>query len=174
MKRNLIIAIVTGALVLLASCSAAKENAAPSPTTNTVAASSTDPDVEQELIKLDKEWSDVYKKADPRNQAILERVLANEYVYVEHDGRITNKEQDMAFVKTMGPASESEPANSDYKVRVYGDTAVMTHQSVDTRKEADGKEHRTRTFALHVFVKRDGRWQIVAAQRTRLPEQEPK
>jgi len=174
MKRNLIIAVATGALALLSSCRAAKENAAPSPTTNAVASASPDANVEQELIKLDKEWSDVYKKSDPKNQEILERVLADEYVYVEHDGRITNKEQDIAFLKNLGPANESEPTNSDYRVRVYGDTAVMTHQSVDTRKEADGKEHRTRTFALHVFVKRDGRWQIAAAQRTRLPDQQPK
>ncbi len=171
MKRSLIIAVVTGAAALLSSCATARENAAPSPTASAVAAASPDANVEQELIRLDKEWSNVYSKSDPGNQAALERILADEYIYVEHDGRITNKEQDIAFLKTLGPTTESEAINDDFRVRVYGDTAVMTHRSVDTRKS---DKRSTTTFAMHVFVKRDGRWQIVAAQRTRIPEQRPK
>lgn len=172
MKWSLIPAVMAGAAALLSSCSVAKETIAPAPMAGAVSAANPG-DVEQELIKLDQEWSNVYSKSDPGNQAVLERILADEYMYVEHDGRITDKEQDLAFLKTLGPATESVATNTDYRVRVYGDTAVMTHRSVDTRK-AGGNDQRTQTMALHVFVKRDGRWQLVAAQRTLLPQQQPR
>lgn len=162
MTRSLATVIVAGAAACLGSC-----GGRPEPTPPPIAAEPAG-DVVRELVALDEEWSKVYSKSDPGNEAILERILADEYMYVEHDGRITNKAQDIAFLKTLGPATESDAANTDYRVHVYGDTAVLTHHSVDTRK-AGGQDHRTHTLALHVFVKRDRRWQLVAAQRTLIP-----
>ena len=162
MTRNLATVLAAAAAAFLGSC-----GGPPEPTAPAIAAEPAG-DVVQELVALDEEWSKVYSKSNPGNRAILERILADEYMYVEHDGRITNKAQDIAFLETLGPATESEATNTDYRVHVYGDTAVLTHHSVDTRK-AGGRDHRTHTLALHVFVKRDRRWQLVAAQRTLIP-----
>lgn len=47
----------------------------------------------------------------------------------------------------------------------FGDTAVMTHRTTITGKR-DGKDFTEMRRSMHVWVKRDGRWQVVATQAT--------
>jgi len=59
------------------------------------------------------------------------------------------------------------------RVRVYGETAVVTGLSVSADRWA-GREFAERKLRyILVFVRRDGRWQIVAEQRTGAPAQGP-
>jgi ketosteroid isomerase-like protein len=56
----------------------------------------------------------------------------------------------------------------DLRVRVYGDTAVVTGRSTPRGRDARGQEMHGRYRFLRVWVKRDGRWQVVAFQGTRI------
>ena len=70
------------------------------------------------------------------------------------------KAQDLARVKNSSTASPS--VLSDMKVHVYGDTAVVTGVNT-TNWTADGKQVVGPIRFTDVFVKREGRWQVVAS-----------
>jgi hypothetical protein len=57
----------------------------------------------------------------------------------------------------------------DITVRLYGTTAVVRGRTVADGM-FEGKPVSARIRFTDVFVKRDGRWQAVASQATKLPE----
>ena len=65
--------------------------------------------------------------------------------------------------KARGTAFETVTRNEDTKVVALGDTAIANYRFVVMFK-APNLEQRRRYRATNVWVKRDGRWQIVAAQ----------
>jgi ketosteroid isomerase-like protein len=80
-----------------------------------------------------------------------------------------NKTQFIADLKS-GTLKMESTKNDDMKVQVYGDTAIVTYRSTDKGKYKDfdisGQYRWT-----DVFVKRNGRWQIVSTQGTRIMTQ---
>ena len=58
----------------------------------------------------------------------------------------------------------------DLAVRIYGETAVVTGRSTPKGRNAKGEPIRGQYRFLRVWVKRDGRWQAVAFQGTRIAE----
>ena len=112
---------------------------------------------EQEITRLEREWSAACKA---RNKAFLEQLYATEYLLTDHDGRTYTKEQDIARIMAAD-MSRVTFALEDLRVRVYGAVAIVT--GLNTVTEA-GK---TRGYRItDAFVRRDGRWQIVATQST--------
>lgn len=65
-------------------------------------------------------------------------------------------------VPSGGPQFEVLTANEDLKVVAHGDTAVANYRFVVTIKSQSGEIQR-RYRTTNVWMKRDGRWQIVAA-----------
>jgi ketosteroid isomerase-like protein len=59
--------------------------------------------------------------------------------------------------------------SEDLRVRVYGDSAVVTGLT-RTKGKFMGQEFSTQERATDVFVKRDGRWRCVLTHLTRLPK----
>ena len=53
----------------------------------------------------------------------------------------------------------------EIKVRVYGDTAIVTYRSSANGKDKDGTIDEQRRWT-RVFVRKDGRWQLVHSQGT--------
>jgi ketosteroid isomerase-like protein len=87
--------------------------------------------------------------------------LAEDYVLVSDDGSVLSKAEVLAeFRRANGPRVLLEPTK--LKVRVYGDTAVLTG---DLRF---GSGHGRFT---KVFIRRAGRWYLVNTQGTPLKEQ---
>ena len=118
-------------------------------------------DVEQGLIKLDKEWGAAQGKGD---EAALARILASDFVGSSAEG-LADKAKTIADAKAgTGRAAQTTSTYDDYVVRLVGtDTAVMTHRAT-TKTQKEGKAVEEQSRSLHVFVKRDGRWQAVASQ----------
>jgi len=50
----------------------------------------------------------------------------------------------------------------DPMVRVFGDAAVYTARIIDTGKHANGASFSVASCVTNVFVRRNGKWQIVA------------
>lgn len=111
---------------------------------------------ERELIRLDQEWNEIGMRGDV---AALERLLADEFLHVDGRGEVTTKDDRLAM-KRAGQRDEPGGISDDYVVRVIDDVAVMTHRT----KSADGIISQN----THTFIKRDGRWQMLALQSTRL------
>ena len=123
----------------------------------------TDPDVEKALTQMVHDWNDAVVKADV---GPIERILADDFLATLPDGRVMSKRQHIEEVAT-GAYKVSEISTSTPDVRVFGDTAVVTFGEKETSRT--GKDDTSgRSLWTEVFVKRDGRWQVVAEQGTRL------
>ena len=136
------------------------------PTGESVAASTT---VEQELIKLDKDWAEIGRRGDI---PALERIYADEYVGVNAQGKVSTRAETLAAAKA-GVNNPNQPSSvnyDNYKAQIYGDTAVLTHDATTSGTE-NGQPFTNKVRVVHVFVKRQGRWQAVFTQTTPVPQQ---
>jgi ketosteroid isomerase-like protein len=116
---------------------------------------------EQTLLQMEKDWSAAAKRKDT---GWMERNYADGYTWTGPEGNINDRKTDIA--ETADVTFESLEA-SDMRVSVSGDTAVVTGISTlkGTFKTQDisGKYRFTDTF-----VRRGGRWMILASQSTRV------
>jgi ketosteroid isomerase-like protein len=120
---------------------------------------------EKAVTQLVHEWLDALVKNDLN---ALDRIIGDDYIITNSDGSVLGKQQDLEPLKA-GLKFESATVE-DLKVRVYNDTAVAT--GVTTFKgDFKGRAFTARERFTDVWVKRDGRWQAVASQESRLPKQ---
>jgi len=59
--------------------------------------------------------------------------------------------------------------SEDFRIRIYGDSAVVTGIT-RAKGKFMGQEFSTQERATDVFINRDGRWQCVLTHLTRLPK----
>jgi hypothetical protein len=120
---------------------------------------------EHDVVKV---WDDWHRARADQDGVALDRVLAQEFLYIDHEGRRHPRAEYLAL------AARDEPRiitihREELQVRTYGNTAVVTGCITVKRLEILGKEAAdppVRTTA--VFVMRDGRWQAAIAQDTRI------
>ena len=116
---------------------------------------------EQELTQLTDQYIAALKSKDT---AALERIWADELTFITLRGDVQTKAQRLADIQSGANRFDSLET-SDRKVRVYGDTAVMT--SLTTLKgQYKGQEASGQFRVTNVFVRRGGGWQIVSLQMT--------
>ena len=121
--------------------------------------------IKQELIKLEEEWHNAYVRHDA---APLEKILADEYIAVGGGGNVSTKAQSIAGLKADGSTYEySTPYDMDF--RFYDDTVVVIGRTREKGKAPNGTEFSVEFRWTDVFVKKNGRWQCVAAQVVRVP-----
>jgi ketosteroid isomerase-like protein len=116
---------------------------------------------ERDLKQLVKDLNAAIVKADI---AFLERVLDQDYVHYRPRGTVENRAQYLENRKNGNVNFESLVAD-DVKVRFYGDTAIVTYRSTAKGKDQQGAIDEQRLWT-RVFVRRDGRWQLVHSQGT--------
>jgi ketosteroid isomerase-like protein len=115
---------------------------------------------EQDLLKLEREWLDSYIKGDEDTMA---RIESDDFTITYQDGSVRTKSDELANLKKRtGPPDPSlTMSTEDVKVRIYGDTAVLTGVFV-----AKSAEHLERSRYTDVYVKKDGAWRVVASHLT--------
>ena len=116
---------------------------------------------ERELTQLVKDLNAAIVKPDI---AFLERVLDEDYVHSRPHGNVENRAQYLEDRKNGSVDFDSLVAD-EIKVRVYGDTAIVTYRSTAKGKDLDGAIDEQRRWT-RVFVRRNGRWQLVHSQGT--------
>jgi len=120
---------------------------------------------EQTLQRLNQEYVNAFMNADVdwyRDH------LADEFVVIESDGTVLNKEQ---FLRN----TIKGPDVADYKlhevdIRIYGNAALVRATGVWTRE--DGKMGMSRY--TDVYVRQNGSWKTVSAQITRTSRMGPR
>jgi hypothetical protein len=123
--------------------------------------------IEAELMQLER---DIGAANVRRDKAFFERVEADEFIFTDSGGGTTTKAEDVASLDK--PAGEFKLISyevDDMKVSVYGNTAVVTGRTTTTLKGKD-REIVNKSRFTDVFVRRDGRWQIVAGHSSRIRE----
>ena len=120
---------------------------------------------EQELITLENGWNDAIVK---RDWAFIDRILADDYIGTNMDGIVKTKAQSLASLKSDETVITSEVAD-DFRVRFYGDTAVVTFRNVE-KSQLKGKDTSVQERVTDIWVKIAGRWQCVAAHASRIAQ----
>ncbi|SRR5260221_9377191 len=118
----------------------------------------TDSKVTTELIELERQLSDALLREDA---AALDHLWSKDFIFTFPDGTMSDKAQRLALQKPSEKPPEATNLNDKVQVFVYGNTAVVTVLS--TWKGRTGKvEFNGQYQSTHVWVKRQGRWQLVA------------
>ena len=120
---------------------------------------------EQEVLKVEKERLQAFQRADA---ATLESIFAPEFTFVSANGEYHTLAELLSDVRT-GRLKYTSLQHSDVKVRVYGDTAVLTGRS-GSKYVQDGKPGGAPRSYLNVYIKRDGKWRLVIRQETRMAQ----
>ena len=140
------------ALVGMCSCTARRDNA----------------NAEQYIIQSEREWAESVATGDT---SVIERILADDFVGVAPKGRSYDKAQMLSDTRESPKYFVSNHANK-VRVRFYGDTAVA--QGDETWERRSGDPLRGRFVWTDTWVRRNGKWQIVAAEDLIAPEEVPK
>jgi ketosteroid isomerase-like protein len=121
--------------------------------------------MEEELVKLEKEFAEAILENDPE---AVGRFVGDEWIVIDPDGGIVDRARFFEVIKS-GALTHEMMESEDLRVRVYGDSAVVTG-TTRTRGKFMGQEFSSQERATDVFVKRDGRWQCVLTHLTRFPK----
>jgi len=159
MKRIVSIAVTLAAL----SASALPQAKATQGRKKTPAAAAS---VEQTLINMEREWSDALVK---RDASAVERLLASDYRSTSSTGKVTDKAAAIEDLKSTDSAIEASTLD-DLAVRVFGTVAIVTGRDTLKVRSKRGVSTRQGRFT-DVFVKRLGRWQIVASHFSNVVEE---
>jgi len=111
---------------------------------------------EEELLKLEKELAEAIVK---NNLEDIGRLVTDDWIIIDPDGEIVDRARFFEVIKS-GALTHGMMESEDFRVRVYGDSAVVTGIT-RTKGKFMGQEFSTHERATDVFVKCDGRWQCV-------------
>jgi uncharacterized protein (TIGR02246 family) len=125
-------------------------------------ASDTD-EITKAVAALDNERADAQME---RDFATLDRILADDLTYIHASGMVQGKTEFIADLKSNKRIYKSIK-NSDVNVRVLEGAAVVTARS-DLQIVHDGKENDLSVRITEVYAKRNGSWQLIAYQSTRV------
>jgi ketosteroid isomerase-like protein len=120
-------------------------------------------DVEKMIAKMEDDWSAAMLNAD---LAAIDRIEAPDYTLADQDGNLMAREQLDASLKS-GEYKATAFKNDEVKVRVYGDTAIVSGLETET-STYKGKDSSGQYRFTDVFVKRDGVWQAVASHTSKV------
>ena len=121
---------------------------------------------EAELLTALNDWKTAMIGKDA---AGLDKVLHAELIYSHSNAKAEGKADLLEKCDRDGGAQIIEFLNEETKV--FGDAGYV-RADVDYTNRAGGLDAIAYLNVLHVFVKADGRWQMVARQAVRRPEPE--
>jgi ketosteroid isomerase-like protein len=139
------------------------------------AASSSAPDA-AELTQLLK---DFLAGASRNDVAVHERFWADDVIYTSSSGKRRGKPDILSDVRKESASATTTTEKTTFtgeeiRIQQYGTTAIIAFRLVGTTSK-DGKTEIARYLNTGTFLKRDGKWQAVAWQATKMPpEDEPK
>ena len=122
-------------------------------------------EAEEELLKVEKEFAETIVNNDLEG---LGRVVADDWIIIDPNGEIVDRARFFEIIKS-GSLTHEIMESDDLRVRIYGDSAVVT-AITRTKGKFMGQEFSTQERATDVFVKRDGRWRCVITHLTRFPK----
>ena len=107
--------------------------------------------------------------------AVHERFWADDLIYTRSAGRRTTKAEIMKDVRSAPAPKPTDPKTvytaEDVQIQQYGDTAIVAFRLVSTT-EVGGTKQVASNLNSGTFLKREGKWQVVSWQSTRMPRTE--
>ena len=118
-------------------------------------------DLVQEVLTVERAWTDAHLSGDVQT---LEAIMAFDYVKIQPDGSLSDKPATLASYQPEQRTWELAQGD-EYDVRIYGDVAVVIGRWT-ARGINNGQRFDYAARFLSIYVRRDGRWQMVAEQST--------
>ncbi len=122
-----------------------------------------DDHLHRELENLESQWRTGVMQNDV---ATANRLLADDYLGINPNGTLETK-ADAVAQRRSGTVKISSIDPNNVKVRVYGETAVVTSRvdvvGRDGDRDISGRYHYTR-----VYNRRSGEWKIVSFEASRI------
>ena len=119
-------------------------------------------EAERYIIESERQWAESVASGD---STAVQRILADDFVGVDPKGRQYDKSGMVADTRNAPKYFVSNHLNG-VKVRFYGDTAIA--QGDESWQQHSGE--RGRFVWTDTWIRRNGRWQIVAAEDLIAPE----
>jgi ketosteroid isomerase-like protein len=120
-------------------------------------------EIKKEVLEIDEKVHQADARADTK---VLDRIFADDMVWTAR-GDVLNKAQVLRDFKT-GNDKLASIDHYDIHVHVYGNTVILTGRSRST-VEYKGKISKGPRLFTQVYIKLDGRWQLVSHQVTDVP-----
>lgn len=125
--------------------------------------------------KLTRLLNEFLAGASSNDAAVHDRFWAEELVYTSSSGRRLGKADILKDVRSAPAPAPGAPtttyAAEDIRIQQYGDAAIVAFRLVGTTAR-DGKTDVANYLNTGTFLKRNGRWRVVAWQATRMPRPE--
>ncbi|HEV3438099.1 MAG TPA: nuclear transport factor 2 family protein [Gemmata sp.] len=116
-----------------------------------------DSELKDKLLKLETQWNEAHLRGDAD---ALGQLWAEELVVTVQEIPVMNKSQSLKIVSS-GLVKFKRYETSDVKINVFGDSAVVTGRLKRVR-EKQGKDFEDDWQFTKVYVRCDGKWQVVA------------
>lgn len=120
-------------------------------------------DLHKQIEALEMQWRDAVLHNDVRQ---MDRLLADDYLGISANGTVETKSEELAQSRAGTLRIQSLNLN-DIKVRIYGNTAVVTSRAeltgVNGQSDISGNYRYTR-----VYNKRYGKWRIISFEASRI------
>jgi uncharacterized protein (TIGR02246 family) len=113
--------------------------------------------------------NELYAALGRNDTAALDRIYADDYTFVNESGVLTTKAPRLAAIKS-GELKYGSANFDDVNIRLYGNTAVATYRAI-IKAQFKGQDISGQLRVTVTLVKIKGRWQVIAAQSTRISEQ---
>ena len=111
------------------------------------------------LTQLSSGWG---KAALTKDTDHLNRIWTDDFSFIMADGTVNDKKANLAFFED-DTNTYTGAANTAFKVRVYGKNfAVTTGDNHVVGKDKDGKPFNNKWRFTNVWVRKNGKWQVVA------------
>ncbi len=128
-----------------------------------------------DAAKLTRLLKDFLAGASRNDAAMHDRFWAEDLIYTGSNGRRRGKPEVMRDVRSAPAPKPGDPITiytaEDIRIQQYGGTAIVAFRLVST-VEKDGKTEVTNFLNSGTFLKRNGKWQVVNWQATRMPRLE--
>ncbi len=127
-----------------------------------------------DALELTKMLNDFLAGAGKNDASVHDRFWADDLIYTRSAGVRINKEQLMKGVRSAPAPKLTDPVAvytaEDVRIQQYGNAAIVAFRLVSTTTYSDGTKTVGNNLNTGTFVKRNGKWQVVAWQSTVVPE----
>ena len=113
-------------------------------------------EAERYIVESERQWAESVATGNP---STVQRILADDFRGVDPKGRTYDKAKMIADTRNAPKYFVSNRLN-EVKVRFYGDTAIA--QGDESWEQRSGE--RGRFVWTDTWIRRNGRWEIVAAE----------
>jgi ketosteroid isomerase-like protein len=122
---------------------------------------------EQEVEQIRALESEVNAAVVSGDLRVFERLLAEDFTHTNQTGIFRTRAQWLANHKP-GQSPYTAYDVDELKIRVYGETAVVTARTTPKGRTSKGQPITGQYRYLRVWAKRNGQWRAVAFQGTRI------